>query len=62
MLRPVVGEEGRRPSGAVVKNSTADAGDAGSIPASGRCPGGGMATNSGVPACRIPWTEEPYRL
>ena len=22
----------------------------------------GMATNSSIPACRIPWTEEPGRL
>ena len=62
MLRPLVGEEGRRLGGAVVKNPTVDAGDAGSIPMSGRCPGGGMAALSGVLACRIPWTEEPYRL
>jgi len=33
--------------------------DAGSIPGSGRSPGGGMATQSNILAWRIPWTEEP---
>ena len=46
----------------VVKNLPADAGDVrdtGSIPRSGRSPGGvGMATCSSVLAWRIPWTEE----
>ena len=51
----------------VVKNLPANAGDAGSIPGSGRCPGKG---NGYPPQCsclrnpmdRIPWTEEPSRL
>ena len=50
----------------VVKNLPADAGDirdAGSIPGSGRSPGGeGMATHSSILAWRIPWTEEPGGL
>ena len=49
----------------VVKNSPASAGDVrnkGSIPGSGRSPGGGNATHSSILAWRIPWTEEPGRL
>ena len=49
----------------VVKNLPANAGDireAGSIPGSGRSPGGGHATYSSIPAWRIPWTKEPGRL
>ena len=47
-----------------------DAGDAGSIPASGRSPGGGHGNslqyscleNPNILAWRIPWTEKPGRL
>ena len=49
----------------MVKNSPASAGDVrnkGSIPGSGRSPGGGNATHSSILAWRIPWTEEPGRL
>ena len=49
----------------VVKNSPASAGDrreAGSIPESGRSPGGGQAPHSSILAWRIPWTEEPGGL
>ena len=49
----------------VVKNllaNTGDVRDAGSIPESGRSPGGGMATHSSILAWRISWTEEPSRL
>ena len=45
----------------VVKNLPANAGearDAGSIPWSGRSPGVGSDTQSGIVAWRIPWTEE----
>ena len=45
----------------VVKNSPTSAGDLrdlGSIPGSGRSPGGGHATHSSILAWRIPWTEE----
>ena len=45
----------------VVKNPPAKAGDMGSIPGSGRSPGGGCG-NSGILAWRIPWTEEPGGL
>ena len=41
------------------KESVCNAGDPGSIPASGRSPGEEMATHSSILACRIPWTEEP---
>ena len=34
-------------------------GDLGSIPGSGRSPGGGMVTHSSILAWTIPWTEEP---
>ena len=49
----------------VVKNPHANAGDVrnvGSIPGSGRSPGGGQATYSSILAWRIPWTEEPGGL
>ena len=49
----------------VVKNLTANAGDwrnAGSILGSGRSPGGGNATSSGILAWKIPWTEKPGGL
>ena len=45
----------------VVKNMLVSAGDLrdmGSVPGSGRSPGGGMATHSSIPAWEIPWTEE----
>ena len=51
--------------GSVVKNSPAnagDAGDAGSIPGSRKSPEGEMATYSSILAWRIPWTEEPGEL
>ena len=50
----------------VVKNPPAKAGDirdAGSIPGSGRSPGGGHGSPvQYILAWRIPWTEEPGRL
>ena len=49
----------------MVKNPPAnagDAGDAGSIPGSGRFPGEGKATHPSIPAWEIPWTEEPGGL
>ena len=36
------------PGGTVVKNLPANAGDVGSIPGSGRTPGGGNATHSSI--------------
>ena len=42
------------------KASAYNAGDPGSIPASGRSPGEG--THSSILAWKIPWTEEPGRL
>ena len=33
----------------------------GSVPGSGRSPGGGHSTHSSILAWRIPWTEEPGR-
>ena len=47
------------PGGVVVKNPPADAGDAGSIPGSGRSLEREMATHSSILAWRIPWTEDP---
>ena len=51
------------PGGAVAENLPVNAGDArdsGSIPGSGRCPGGGNGnpTHSSILAWIIPWTEE----
>ena len=43
------------------EESACVAGDAGSIPGSGRSPGEGMAPHSSILAWRIPWTEEPGR-
>ena len=49
----------------MVKNPPANPGDirdTGSIPGSGRSPGGGHGNHSSILAWRIPWTEEPGRL
>ena len=48
------------PRGSVVKNSITSAGDTGvegSLPGSGRSPGGGNGTRSGIRAWRSSWTE-----
>ena len=47
------------PGGSVVKNPSANVGDAGSFPRSGRVPGGGNGRPTPVflPE-KIPWTEE----
>ena len=53
------------PHGSVVKESSSNAGaaeDIGSIPGSGRSPGGGTVIHSSILAWRIPWTEEPGGL
>ena len=50
------------PCSSVGKESACSAGDPGSIPGSGRCPGGGHATHSGILAWKIPWTEDPGGL
>ena len=49
------------------KESACNAGDPGSIPGSGRPPGGGMASHSSIPAWRIPmdrgaWQATVYRV
>ena len=46
----------------MVKNSSANAGDAGWIPGSGRSPGEGNGNLFSILAWEIPWTEEPGRL
>ena len=46
----------------MVKNPPANAGDAGSIPGSGRSLEKEMAAHSSILAWRIPWTEEPGQL
>ena len=50
------------PGGSVVKNLSANARDAGSIPGSGRSPEKEMATHLRILAWEIPGTEEPGRL
>ena len=50
------------PSGSDGKESARNAGDPGSIPGSGRFPGGDMATHSSTLAWEIPWMEGPSRL
>ena len=42
--------------------NTGDIRDVGSVPGSGRSPGGGRATHSSMLAWRIPWIEEPGGL
>ena len=44
------------------KNLSANAGDVGSIPGSGRSPGEGNDYPSTILAWKIPWTEEPGGL
>ena len=46
------------PGGSDSKESACNAGELGSIPGSGRSPGGGIATHSSIFAWEIPWTEE----
>ena len=41
-----------------VKNLSANVGDAGLIPGSGRSPGGGNGTHSSILTWKIPWREE----
>ena len=50
------------PGGSVVKNLPASAGDAGSIPESGRSPGEGDGYPTRFLAWEIPQTEEPGEL
>ena len=52
----------RFPGGSVVKNLSANAGDMGLIPGSGRSPGGGNRNPLSILAWEIPWTEEPGGL
>ena len=47
------------PCGSDSKESAFNAGDPGSIPGSGRCPGEGMAIHSSILLWRILWTEQP---
>ena len=49
---------GGSPCGSDSKESSCNAADLGSIPRSGRSPGGKMATHSSILAWRIPLTEE----
>ena len=44
------------PAGSAVKNPSANAGDAGLIPRSGRSPGEGNGNHSSIVAWEIPWT------
>ena len=54
------------PSGAVVNNSSANAGDAKDVslifPGSETSPGEEMAAHSSIPVWQIPWTEKPSKL
>ena len=49
-------------AGSNSKGSACNAGDLGSIPGSGRSPGEGNGTHSGMLAWKIPWAEEPDGL
>ena len=46
----------------VVKNLPANAGDTGSVPGSGRCPGKGNGNPPSFLTWGMPWTEGPGRL
>ena len=46
-----------KPRGSEGKESACNAGHPGLIPGSGRFPGEGMVTHSGILAWRIPWTD-----
>ena len=46
----------------MIKNPPANAGDVGSIPGSGRSPGGGNCSPLQYSCREIPWTEEPGGL
>ena len=46
------------PGGSDSKESACNEGDLGSIPGSGRSPGGGYGTPSSILAWRIPWAKE----
>ena len=48
------------PGGSVVKNSPANAGDAGSIPGSVRSPGEGNGNPLVILAWNIQWTQKPW--
>ena len=50
------------PGGSAGKEFVCNAGDLGSIPGLGRCPGEGNDTHSSILAWRITWTEEPGGL
>ena len=50
------------PGGSVVKNLSANSGDMGLIPGSGRSLKTAMATYSSILAWKITWVEEPGRL
>ena len=50
------------PGGSVLKDPPTNAGDSGSIPASGRSLEKEMAAHSSTLAWRIPWAEEPGGL
>ena len=50
------------PGGSDGKESTCNAGDAGSVPGLGRSLEEGLATHSSILSWRIPWTEEPDGL
>ena len=50
------------PGGSVVKNLSANSGDMGLIPGSGRSLKKAMATYSSILAWKITWVEEPGRL
>ena len=60
-ITQIVGKKGF-PSGSMVKNLPANAGDAGLIPGSGRSPGERNGNHSNILAWEIPWTEKPGRL
>ena len=50
--------QGGFPGGSVVKNPPANAGDVGSVPRLGRCPGKGHGNPLQYSCLEIPWTEE----
>ena len=55
-------EKGGFPGGSDGEKSACSAGDLGSIPGLGRCPGGGHGNTLQYSCLESPWTEEPGGL
>jgi len=59
-LKCLIGLSVKNPS--AMQKTAYNEGNPGSIPGSGRSPGGGKGNPPSILAWRIPWAEEPGRL